>query len=52
MLCDQRVPPKLKEKFYIMTIRPAMLYEKECWAAKKQHVTKMSIVENVEVDVR
>jgi hypothetical protein len=30
VLCDPRVPLKLKGKFYITTIRPAMLYGAEC----------------------
>jgi hypothetical protein len=30
VLCDHRVPLKLKSKFYKIAIRPAMLYEAEC----------------------
>jgi hypothetical protein len=30
VLCDPRVPLKLKGKFYRTAIRPAMLYEAEC----------------------
>jgi hypothetical protein len=30
VLCDPRVPLKLKGKFYRTTIRPAMLYGAEC----------------------
>ena len=45
VLCDQRVPPKLKGKFYKTTIRPARLFEIECWVVKKQQVTKMSVAE-------
>ena len=45
VLCDRKVPQKLKGKFYKMTIRPAMLYGAECWATIRQHVQKMSIAE-------
>ena len=45
VLCDRRIPMKLKGKFYRTAIRPAMLYGSECWAIKKQHVQKMSVAE-------
>ena len=35
VLCDRRIPLRLKGKFYKTTIRPAMLYGTECWAVKK-----------------
>ena len=38
VLCDKRVPQKLKGKFYRTAIRPAMLYGIECWPTKRQHV--------------
>ena len=38
ILCDKRVPQKLKGKFYRTAIRPAMLYGVECWPTKKRHV--------------
>ena len=34
VLCDKRVPQKLKGKFYRTTIRPAILYGAECWLRK------------------
>jgi hypothetical protein len=38
VLCDPRVPLKLKDKFYRIMIRPAMLYGAECWPTKRRHV--------------
>jgi hypothetical protein len=38
ILCDPRVPLKLKDKFYRTAIRPAMLYEAECWPTKRRHI--------------
>ena len=34
VLCDRRVPQKLKGKFYRTAFRPAMLYGAECWPKK------------------
>jgi hypothetical protein len=38
VLCDSRVPLKLKGKFYRTAIRPAILYGAECWSTKRRHV--------------
>jgi hypothetical protein len=38
VLCDSRVPLKLKDKFYRTAIRPAILYGAECWSTKRRHV--------------
>jgi cyclopropane fatty-acyl-phospholipid synthase-like methyltransferase len=38
VLCDPRVPLKLKDKFYRTVIQPTMLYETEYWPTKKRHV--------------
>jgi hypothetical protein len=43
VLCDPRVPLKLKGKLYRTAIRPAMLYGAECWPTKKQHVQQLSV---------
>ena len=45
VLCDKRVPHKLKGKFYRTTIRPAILYGAECCPTKRRHVQQISIVE-------
>ena len=34
ILCDKRIPQKLKGKFYRMTIRSTMLYGAECCPTK------------------
>ena len=45
VLCDKRVPQKLKGRFYRTAIRPAMLYGAECWPTKRQHVQRLSVAE-------
>jgi hypothetical protein len=49
ILCDKRVPQKLKGKFYRTAIRPAMLYRAECWPTKKQHVLATECCRNAYV---
>ena len=46
ILCDKRVPQKLKGKFYKTAVRPAMLYgAAECWPTKRQHVQQLGVAE-------
>jgi hypothetical protein len=45
VLCDLRVPLKLKDKFYRTVIRPAMLYGAKCWPTKRRHVQQLNIAE-------
>jgi hypothetical protein len=45
VLCDPRVPLKLKSKFYRTTIRSAMSYEVECWPTKRRHAQQLSVAE-------
>jgi hypothetical protein len=45
VLCDPRVPLKLKGKFYRTTIRPTILYGAECWPTKRRHVQQLSVAE-------
>ena len=41
VLCDRCISTKLKENFYMMTIRSAMMtYKVECWPIKEQHMNK------------
>ena len=39
VLCDRNIPLWLKEKFYRTAIRPALLYDTECWASRDAHVS-------------
>jgi len=45
VLCDKKVPLKLKGKFYRTAVRPALLYGTECWAVKSQHQNQVSVAE-------
>lgn len=45
ILCDNKVPQKVKGKFYRTAIRSAMLYGAECWPTKRQHIQQMSVTE-------
>ena len=44
-MCDKKIPPKLKGKFYRLVVRPSLLYGVECWPIKKTHVQKMHVAE-------
>ena len=35
VICDKKVPVKLKHKIYKTVIKPTMTYEAECWTMKK-----------------
>ncbi|KAL4189875.1 hypothetical protein AMTRI_Chr08g209200 [Amborella trichopoda] len=43
ILCDRRIPMRLKGKFYRSTVRPALLYGAKCWMDKKQYTYRMSV---------
>ncbi|XP_050511752.1 uncharacterized protein LOC126887900, partial [Diabrotica virgifera virgifera] len=45
VLCDRKIPMKLKGKFYKTAIRPAMMYGTECWAVKKKEEQRMHVAE-------
>ena len=45
VLCDRRVPLRLKGKYYSTVVRPAMTYSSECWAVKKTHEQKLRAAE-------
>ncbi|KAF3634332.1 putative defensin-like protein 21-like [Capsicum annuum] len=43
ILCDKKVPPKLKGKFYRIAVRTAMLYGAKCWPVKNSHIQKLKV---------
>ncbi|KAL3533386.1 hypothetical protein ACH5RR_006907 [Cinchona calisaya] len=45
LLCDHKIPLRLKGKFYRTVIRPAILYESECWVVNHTHKQKMRVAE-------
>ncbi|GJT31262.1 ataxia telangiectasia mutated family protein [Tanacetum coccineum] len=45
VLCDKRVPLKLKGKFYRVVIRPAILYGSECWPITKAQANRVEVAE-------
>ncbi|XP_060211622.1 uncharacterized protein LOC132639158 [Lycium barbarum] len=45
VLCDKKVPLKLKGRFYKVVVRPTLLYGAECWAVKSSHVQKIKVAE-------
>nr|GEW69580.1 hypothetical protein [Tanacetum cinerariifolium] len=45
VLCDKRIPLKLKGKFYRVAIRPAMMYGSECWPITKALAFKVEVAE-------
>ena len=45
VLCDRRMPVKLKGKVYKTVIRPAMLYGAETWATTKRQEKQIEVTE-------
>ncbi|PHU16026.1 60S ribosomal protein L10a-3 [Capsicum chinense] len=43
VLCDKKVPLKLKDKFYRVAVCPVMLYGAECWPIKHVHIQKLKM---------
>ncbi len=42
VMCDRKIPVKLKDKVFKTIIRPAMTYGSECWAVKKKDENKLN----------
>ena len=45
MLCDKKVPIKLKDKVYKTVIKPTMTYGAECWADRKKDENRLHVAE-------
>ncbi|VFQ81273.1 unnamed protein product [Cuscuta campestris] len=45
VLCDPKISPRMKGKFYRSVVGPAMLYGAECWAVKKTRVRRLHAAE-------
>lgn len=45
VLRDKRIPIRLKGRVYKTVVRPAMLYESECWAVDNETEQRMSVTE-------
>ena len=45
VLCDKRVPIKLKDKVYKTVIKPTMTYGAECWAVRKKDDNRLHVAE-------
>ena len=45
VLCDKRMPVRLKGKVYRAVVRPAILYDSECWPIKKTQVQRLMVAE-------
>ena len=51
MLCDKRVPEKVKGKMYKTIVRSAMLYGMETVAMTKRQERKMEVAENENAEI-
>ena len=45
VLCNKRIPLKLKGRVYRMVVRPTLLYGAKCWPIKRSHLQRMKVVE-------
>ena len=45
VICDKKVPVKLKNKLYKTVIRPTLIYGSECWALHKAEQQRMHTTE-------
>ena len=45
VLCNKRIPLKLKGRVYRMVVRPTLLYGAKCWPIKRSHLQRMKVAE-------
>ena len=45
VLCDKKVPIKLKDKVYKTVIKPTMTHGAECWAVRKKYENRLYVAE-------
>jgi hypothetical protein len=45
VLCDKKIPLRIKGKYYKAAVRPAMMYGSECWPVNYRHVQRMAVAE-------
>ena len=45
VMCDMKMPAKLKDKFFKTIVRPAMTFGSECCAVKKKYENKLNSAE-------
>lgn len=45
VLCDIKVPDKVKGKLYKIVVRPAMMRDSECWTINKKDEIWMEVAE-------
>ncbi|VDP57008.1 unnamed protein product [Heligmosomoides polygyrus] len=45
VLCDRKIPERLKSKIYKTIVRPVAMYGAECWPATKEVETRLSVME-------
>ena len=43
VLCDRKIPEKLKGMLFAVVVRPTMLYSSQCWPVKKVHQNKLEV---------
>ena len=45
VLCDKKIPIKLKDKVYKTVIKPTMTYGAECWAVRKKDENRLHVAD-------